>query len=268
MKPCDEVQRCVEEAGRAKVARPAGTVFLLAVFAGLFVSLGASFMLLVRCDAELTFGMIQIGGGLAFCLGLFLVLTCGAELFTGNSLMVGGALSGAYGWRDVARNWAIVYAGNAVGALVAVALLLAAGFLEIGSGTMGLTALGVAAGKAALDPLTAFARGILCNVLVCLAVWVGFAGSTVTDKLVAALLPVTAFAALGFEHSVANMYFLPMGLAAQALGYADGLVLMDAAGVASNLLFVTLGNIVGGAVLVGCGYWLAFGRRREARSDS
>ena len=256
MLPPAKTQEAFVHIGFAKAGLTRGRAFVLAVLAGAFVALGASFMLMVRSDASLAPSLSLILGGLAFCLGLFLVLVAGAELFTGNCLMVIGALDGRYPFIRMVRKWAIVYAGNAVGALLVAVLLLASGFPGMQDGSVGEFACSVASSKAALSPLVAFSRGILCNVLVCLAVWMGSAGKTVCDKLAAAILPVVAFVVLGFEHSVANMFFLPLGMAIEAMWGASSIAL---SGVLSNLLFVTLGHIVGG-VAVAAAYWFVYGR--------
>lgn len=261
MLPPAKTQEAFVHIGFAKTALTRGRAFVLAILAGVFVALGAAFMLTVRADATLSATASLLLGGLAFCLGLFLVLVAGAELFTGNCLMLIGALDGRYPLMRMVRRWAVVYAGNAVGSLVVVALLLAAGFPELLGGSVGSFAYTVAASKASLAPGVALARGILCNVLVCLAVWMGSAGKTVCDKLAAAVLPVVSFVAMGFEHSVANMFFLPLGLAVQALGMGAGAITV--AGVACNLLFVTIGNIIGG-VAVAAAYWFVYGRKESA----
>lgn len=256
MLPPAKTQEAFVHIGFAKARLTRGRAFALAILAGAFVALGASFMLMVRSDVSLSPTISLVLGGLAFCLGLFLVLVAGAELFTGNCLMVIGALDGRYPLVRMLRKWAIVYAGNAVGALLVVVLLLVSGFAEMQGGAVGELACSVAASKASLSPVVAFSRGILCNVLVCLAVWMGSAGKTVCDKLAAAILPVVAFVVLGFEHSVANMFFLPLGLAIEALWGGSSVVVL---GVASNLVFVTLGNIVGG-VAIAAAYWFVYGR--------
>lgn len=264
MLPPAKTQEAFVHIGFAKARLTRGRAFVLAILAGAFVALGASFMLMVRSDASLPPTISLVLGGLAFCLGLFLVLVAGAELFTGNCLMVIGALDGRYPFVRMLRKWAIVYAGNAVGALLVVGLLLASGFPDMQGGSVGELACSVASSKTALSPMVAFSRGILCNVLVCLAVWMGSAGKTVCDKLAAAILPVVAFVVLGFEHSVANMFFLPLGLAVEAM---SGHVSIALAGVTSNLVFVTLGNIVGG-VAIAAAYWFVYGREdrnEEAR---
>lgn len=261
MLPPAKTQAAFVHIGFAKTKLTRSKAFVLAILAGAFVALGASFMLMVRADATLSPTISLLLGGLAFCLGLFLVLVAGAELFTGNCLMLIGALDGRYPLMRMLRKWALVYMGNAVGALLVVALLLAAGFPAMQDGSVGELARSVAASKASLDPLVAFARGILCNVLVCLAVWMGSAGKTVCDKLAAAILPVVSFVVLGFEHSVANMFFLPLGMIIEAMGgmAMGGAASISVLGVLSNLLFVTLGNIVGG-VAVAAAYWFVYGR--------
>lgn len=256
MLPPAKTQEAFVHIGFAKARLTRGRAFVLAILAGAFVALGASFMLMVRSDVSLSPTISLVLGGLAFCLGLFLVLVAGAELFTGNCLMVIGALDGRYPLVRMLRKWAIVYAGNAVGALLVVVLLLVSGFAEMQGGAVGELACSVAASKASLSPVVAFSRGILCNVLVCLAVWMGSAGKTVCDKLAAAILSVVAFVVLGFEHSVANMFFLPLGLVIEALWGGSSVVVL---GVASNLVFVTLGNIVGG-VAIAAAYWFVYGR--------
>lgn len=259
MLPPAKTQEAFVHIGFAKARLTRGRAFVLAILAGAFVALGASFMLMVRSDLALTPTISLILGGLAFCLGLFLVLVAGAELFTGNCLMVIGALDGRYPFTRMLRKWAVVYAGNAVGALLIVALLIASGFPDMQAGAVGDLAVSVAASKASLSPLVACSRGVLCNVLVCLAVWMGSAGKTVCDKLAAAILPVVAFVVLGFEHSVANMFFLPLGMLIEAMGGASSIAVT---GALSNLVFVTLGNIVGG-VAVAAAYWFVYGREER-----
>ena len=254
-----EVEAAAEDAGLTKATAPAARLFVLAVLAGAFIALGGSFMLIVKADASLPFAVSQVLGGLVFCLGLFLVLVAGAELFTGNCLMAAGGLSRRYPLSGILRNWVIVYAGNAVGAILVAALLTLAAFGDMGSGAVGDAAITVAASKASLPPAVAFTRGILCNVLVCLAVWMGFAGKTVCDKLAATVLPVCAFVGLGFEHSIANLFFLPFGLMLTAIPGGAGITVGS---VAMNLIFVTAGNIVGG-VLVAVAYWAAYASKHR-----
>lgn len=266
-----QIETKAVEVGSAKAGMSPVRSFALAMMAGFFVGTGAMFMTLVKSDATLSLAASSLLGGLSFSLGLFLVLVAGAELFTGNSLMVIGRMHGRYSWADLGRSWLVVYAGNLVGALLLVVLLVGAGFADIAGGAVGETMVAVAMAKAGLSWRVAFFRGILCNVLVCLAVWMGFAGKTVADKLAVAVLPVMCFVACGFEHCVANMFFLPMGLVANALGYAaEGVDVsaLTAAGALANISAATLGNIVGGAIFVALGYWFVYGRGEQASPNS
>lgn len=242
----------VEEMGVAKAHADALSLFVLAVLAGAFISLGALFFTLVITGSNLGFGITRLLGGLSFCLGLVLVVVGGAELFTGNNLLAMAWASRLISTRAVLRNWLLVYLGNVIGCLGTVVLVVWADVASLGGGAVGETALNIARSKAQLGLGEAFARGILCNVLVCLAVWLAMGGHSITDKLLVILLPISAFVTLGLEHSVANWFFLPYGL---ALGGMDSLAL---SGIASNLLAVTLGNIVGGTLLVAGVYWLAY----------
>ena len=250
-----------ERVAETKDGTDLASALVLAVMSGAFISLGATFMLVVKSDATLPFAATQLLGGFAFTLGLFLVLAAGAELFTGNCLMVMGPLSGRFSWGKLLSSWLVVLAGNLAGALLASAAMLAAGVASANGGALGEAAIAVAEGKVALGWGTAFVRGVLCNMLVCLAVWVGHSASSVTDKFFSALLPVMGFMAAGFEHCVANMFFLPYAMMLQATGVASGSV--DLAGVLHNLSAATLGNLVGGVVLVGASYWFVYGRGRD-----
>ncbi|OUO34863.1 formate/nitrite transporter family protein [Olsenella sp. An290] len=252
-----------ERVAETKAGTDAASAFVLALLAGAFISLGATFMLVVKSDGSLPFAASQLLGGFSFCVGLFLVLSAGAELFTGNCLMVLGPLSGRFSWGRLLASWGIVLAGNLLGSLAMAALIFAADAGSANGGAVAQAALTVAEGKVALDWGVAFARGVLCNVLVCLAVWVGHAATSVTDKFFSALLPVMAFMASGFEHCVANMFFLPYALMLEASGRVAGSV--DLAGVLSNLSAATLGNLVGGVLLVGVSYWFVYGRARAGR---
>jgi formate/nitrite transporter len=218
--------------------------------AGAFIGFGALFYLLTITGAGDLFGPVRLLGGLAFSLGLILVVVGGGELFTGNTLIVMAWAGRQVSTRALLRNWLIVYFANFAGALLLVAAVLMAGSLDLMDGEVGRTAARVATAKLALSPLAAFARAILCNALVCLAVWLTFAAQDATGKILAILWPITAFVALGFEHSVANMFLLPLGLAAGAEG-----TLGEAFG---QLAIVTLGNIVGGAGGVALTYWACY----------
>ena len=255
------IEEKVEAAGINKANMPVAKAFVLAVFAGAFIAFGGLFFTVFLSDSTLSWGVQRVVGGLCFCLGLVLVLICGAELFTGNSLMVCALNSGKIDVAHLVRSWVVVWLGNFVGALLIVFLVYMAGIYKLNGEAVATSMVSVASGKVTLDWVTIFFRGILCNIFVCLAVWIGFAGKTVVDKVVGILLPIAAFVSCGFEHCVANMYFLPMGAVMRAAGYgADiaGASSLDIAGIFFNLGAATLGNIVGGALLVACGYWFVY----------
>ncbi len=248
-----------ERVAATKAATEPVPAFALSVLAGLFVAMGATFMLVVKCDSSLPFAATQLLGGFSFTLGLFLILAAGAELFTGNCLMVMGPLSGRFGWAGLLKSWLVVIVGNLVGSVLAAALLVGANAGSANGGAFAEAAVAVATAKTTLPWATVFFRGILCNVLVCLAVWCGHASTNVTDKFFAALLPVMAFMGAGFEHCVANMFFLAYALMLQATGVAGSVTL---AGCAVNLSAAILGNAAGGAAL-GAVYWFVYGRGRK-----
>jgi len=255
--------------GKTKLA--ALPAFALSVMAGMLIATGATFMLLVKGDSTLSFAVSQVLGGLAFSLGLLCVIVAGAELFTGNCLMVCAAADRKISWGAVLKNWALVYVGNLVGSLVIVGILLGANFAGMNNGAVGNAMINVAYSKISLAPEAIFFRGIMCNWLVCLAVWMGFAGRTVIDKVFTTIFPVMAFVACGFEHCVANMFFLPMGIAAfNTCGYAGDIdpakldamaQVLNAGGACYNIGLATLGNIVGGAIMVGMMYWIAYHKK-------
>ena len=251
--------------GKSKLAP--GRCFVLAILAGMFIGCGALFMTLVKSDANLSFAVASVLGGLCFSLGLICVVVAGAELFTGNNLMVMGALSKKISWGDLLKNWVIVWIGNFVGSLILVGIVAGANTAGLNGGEVGSTMMTVAAGKISLTPTVIFCRGILCNFLVCLAVWMGFAGKTVIDKIFTCIFPVMAFVAMGFEHCVANMFFLPMGIIAKGMGLAytgsADISVLTWGGAFYNIGFATLGNIVGGAIFVGVLYWIAYAKRGE-----
>ena len=249
----------VREVGVTKAAMPVLTMFALAVLAGAFIALGALFYTVTMTtgsEAAVPFGLLRLAGGVAFSLGLGLVVVGGAELFTGNNLIAMAWASGRVATQQIMRNWGWVYLGNLVGAA---ALVWLAGIQSMGDGAVGETMVQIARSKIALDPVSAVARGILCNVLVCLAVWLCMGARSVTDKILAIVFPITGFVACGFEHSVANMYFLPVGIALAAGGPAPLSVL----GVLSNLALVTMGNVLGGTILVALVYWLVYLRNSD-----
>lgn len=240
--------------------------FALAVMAGIMISMGALFMALVRCDATLGFAVSQVFGAAMFSLGLVCVLVAGAELFTGNSLMICAKASGKITWGQMFKNWGIVYAGNLMGSLLIVFVIHMCNMYGMNGGALGSYMVTVAAAKIAPDWVVLLFRGIMCNLLVCLAVWMGFAGKTVIDKIFVAIFPVTAFVGMGFEHSIANMFFLPMGLVAKCFGgfeYAGAANadLVNLGGILYNISAVTIGNVIGGCVFVGLIYWFAYRKK-------
>jgi formate transporter len=279
--PPDMAHRA-EAIGIRKAKQDFLMMFALAVLAGAFIAAGAFFATTVWTGgAALPYGLNRVFGGLAFCLGLILVIVAGAELFTGNNLIVMAWAARKVSTGQLLRNWGIVYLGNFVGALLTVVLMLLSKQYLAGKGAVGLTALQIATTKSSLDPIQAFFLGIMCNALVCIAVWLTFSARTTTDKILAIIFPITAFVAASFEHSVANMYFIPMGLlikqfapaafwATDALAKATPPVTIEAFSkltwgnfFINNLIPVTLGNIVGGAGMVGLIYWFVYLRPRE-----
>jgi formate transporter len=253
----------VREAGVTKATMPVLTMFALATLAGAFVALGALFFTITMTTSTTgqppAFGLMRVAGGITFSLGLILVVVGGAELFTGNNLIAMAWASGRVTTQQVMRNWGWVYLGNLVGAVATAVLVWLAGVLSMSDGAVGETMIQIARSKIALDPVSAVARGILCNVLVCLAIWLCMGARGVTDKILATVFPITAFVACGFEHSVANMYFLPIGVAL-AMGTSAPLSVADAV---SNLALVTLGNVLGGTILVALVYWSVYLRSSD-----
>jgi len=246
-----QIAQLVEAAGVAKAQLPAVRMLTLAILAGMFIALGAVAYTMVMTGVDPAYGPARFLGGVVFSLGLILVIIGGAELFTGNALMVMAAVDERISASQLIRSWAIVYVGNFAGALVIAIAVRMSGILESGAGE---TAVRIALAKAGLPWIEAFTRGILCNMLVCLAVWLTLAARTVTGKVFAILWPISSFVLLGFEHSVANMYLIPQGMLAGAQVAAGEFV--------RNFLAVTIGNVVGGAGGVALVYRLAYGAQR------
>lgn len=251
-----EVAARVAEVGVAKARLPLLTLGLLGVLAGAFIGLGALMAALVAADATLGLAAQRIVGGLVFSLGLVMVTVAGAELFTGNNLLAMAWASGRVSTAEVLRNWVVACAANAVGAAGVALLVAAAGLAAAHDGALARAVLRIADAKAQLPLLQAFFSGVLCNVLVCLAVWMAMAGRSVTDKVLAVVFPVMAFVALGFEHSIANLFYFPL-----AALWGAPLLLGE---VLLRLAVVIAGNIVGGSVLVALLYWLIYLRKPPA----
>lgn len=266
-----EMARRAEQIGINKAAAPAFSMFVLAVLAGAFIALGAIFATTVASGVgdAWPYGVARLLTGLVFCLGLVLVIVGGAELFTGNNLIAMAWAGGKVTTQQLLRNWVIVYTGNFVGSVGTAVLILLS--RQYTFGPVGETALRIAVGKVNLEFVAALVLGILCNALVCLAVWLTFSARSTVDKIAAIIFPISAFVAAGFEHSVANMYFIPIGLlikdfdpAFAAASAVDVSSLTWGSFLLHNLLPVTVGNIIGGTVLVAAVYWSVFLRQRPA----
>lgn len=267
-----EMATKAEYLGQRKAEMPLLTMFALAILAGAFIGLGAMFATTTAAGsaAVLPYGVVRVLTGLVFCLGLVLVIVGGAELFTGNNLIVMAWASGKVSTASLLRNWGIVYIGNFVGSIATAIMVFLSQQYLFGNGSVGLTALGIANSKVQLGFTQAIALGVLCNILVCLAVWLTFSARSTIDKIAAIIFPITAFVAAGFEHSIANMYFIPMGLLIARFdpGFAaaanlDLRGLTWGAFLLKNLLPVTIGNIIGGSVFVAAIYWSVFLRRKS-----
>ncbi len=261
-----EIAARAENVGAQKCGLSFSKLLVLGVLAGAFIALGAVFSTTVVAGTEAwPFGVRRAIAGLAFCLGLILVVTGGAELFTGNNLIVMAWARRRVTTRALLRNWSIVYLGNALGALGTAVLVLVARHFEMGGGAVGETALGIAMPKVKLSFMQAVALGALCNALVCLAVWIAMGARSMIGRIMAILFPITAFVAAGFEHSVANMYFVPYAILMEgwypefvATTGVDTTGLDWGAFLTHNLLPVTIGNIIGGAGLVAAVYWFVY----------
>ncbi|HLA87913.1 MAG TPA: formate/nitrite transporter family protein [Anaerolineales bacterium] len=282
-----EMATRAEYLGVRKAEMPVFSMLMLSVLAGAFISLGAIFattvaaggMSVTAADGAVAFstglpyGLIRLLTGLVFCLGLILVVVGGAELFTGNNLIVMAWASGKVSGRALLRNWVIVYAGNFFGSIATAVLMFFSKQYTFGSDAVGITALKIAIAKCELGFMQAIALGVLGNALVCLAVWLTYSARTTIDKIVSIIFPITAFVAAGFEHSVANMYFIPYALLVKSFDpvymakvgekVSNLEVLTWKAFFINNLIPVTIGNIIGGAVLVAAIYWIIFLRVKK-----
>lgn len=259
-----EIAARVETIGVIKARLPLIPMLMLSVLAGAFIALGGLYFVIVKSDASLGFAAKQVLGGVTFSLGLILVIVAGAELFTGNNLLAMAWADGKISTRELLRNWAIVCVGNFIGAAGMALLAFLSHHPEMNNGLIAQEYIRIASAKVAMPFWTAFFRGILCNILVCMAVWMAFAGRSVIDKAVAIVFPISAFVAAGFEHSIANMFFIPLAMLLQNF---DGIGVnsnnITWAGFFGNLVPVILGNIVGGSVLVGLVYHLIYRQERH-----
>ncbi|TAK22746.1 MAG: formate transporter FocA [Chloroflexota bacterium] len=263
--------RRAEAIGVVKSASPTLPMFTLAVLAGAFIALGAMFATTTSAGlaGAVPYGLARLAVGFVFTLGLALVVVGGAELFTGNNLIIMAWVSRKVTTRQIIRNWIVVYAGNFVGAIGTALLVFVSGQYQFGNGTVGASALIIGESKLGYGFVQAVALGILCNALVCLAIWLTYSGRTLIDRIVALVPPITAFVAAGFEHSIANMYFIPFALLIKYAAPDSYWTTIGTTAAAyprlaidsfllGNLLPVTIGNIIGGSGLVGLVYWLAY----------
>jgi formate transporter len=257
-----EVAQRIESVGVTKARMPTVPLLLLGVLAGAFIGLGSLFFVIVKSDPTLGFAASQVLGGLVFSLGLLLVVVAGAELFTGNNLLAMARADGLITTRELLRNWVLVCAANFAGAAGLALLVHFSGHTRMHGGAIAEQVVRLALAKQALPWSEALLRGVLCNVLVCMAVWMAMAGRSVVDKAVAIVWPVSAFVAAGFEHSIANMYLFPLAMLVQWGDPSVGASAVTWAGMAGNLLPVITGNLLGGSVLVGLTYHLIYRRER------
>jgi formate transporter len=251
-----EIALRVQAVGVKKARLPLLSQLILSVLGGAFIGMGALCYVLIHSDAGLGFAARQVMAALSFCLGMLLVVVAGAELFTGNNLIVMARAQGDIGSGEVVRNWSIVFAGNLVGTTGLALLVWLSGHPGMNDGAIGRDYLHIAEAKAALPFMVAFWRGILCNALVCLAIWMSYAGRSVIDKAVTIIFPIAAFVAAGFEHCIANLYYFAM-----ALLLAPQAAMPMVGGMLRNIVAVVIGNVIGGSVLVGLVYYLIYIRR-------
>jgi formate transporter len=275
--PPREMARKAEQIGETKAGMSWATTFALAILAGAFIAMGAIFATTTLAGAStIPYGLARLLAGLTFSLGLILVVVAGAELFTGNNLIVMAWASRRVSTARLLRNWTIVWVGNLVGALGTAGLMVVGKQYTFGKGAVGDTALQIASAKTSLGFVQAIALAALCNALVCLAVWLCYSARSTADKILAIVPPIAAFVASGFEHSVANMYFIPYGLLVKhdhafvaSLAKAPDLSHLTWTRFAwANLLPVTIGNILGGAVMVGAIYWFVYLREPAGPPES
>lgn len=266
-----EMAKRAEASAIRKGNRDFISAFFLAVQAGSFIAFGAALFTFTIHDSTMGIGLTKLIGGLTFSLGLILVVIAGADLFTGDTMMVMACFSRKITCRQMLRSWVFVFFGNLAGALAIVAMVYFSGHWFNGSSAVGAKALSIANHKVNLTFMQAFASGMLCNILVCLAIWLCYSSRSVTDKILSILFPITAFVAMGFEHSIANMYFIPAGLLLKSnpkvVALLEGVDLSNltlSGFMISNLLPVTIGNMVGGAIFVGTIYWILYLRKKES----
>lgn len=255
-----QIAERVDNIGVTKARLPLLSMAMLGMLAGAFIGLGALYFTLVISDAGLSFAVARVLGGVCFSLGLLLVVVAGAELFTGNNLLAMAWADGKVSTSEVLRNWAVVCAANFAGAAGLALLVFLSGHAGMNGGAVAQSYLKIAIAKSTMPVTELFFRGVLCNVLVCMAVWMVLAGRSVADKFFAIVLPISAFVAAGFEHSIANMYFFPLALLLKDSGIAlpAGADAITVYAMFRNLVPVIAGNIVGGSVLVALVYYVIY----------
>jgi formate transporter len=269
-----EMASQAESLGIAKANMPHLKTLILAVLAGAFIAFGAVFFTTVTTASTMSYGITRLIGGICFSLGLVLVIVGGAELFTGNNLIIMAWANKKVNTIQILINWGLVYLGNFIGAVFIVTLMMMSKQYLSASGQVGIQTLNIAKAKCEMGFLQAFSLGILCNILVCLAVWLCYSSKTITGKILSIVFPITAFVTCGFEHSIANMYFIPKAILLLQQKNPEILILIKQSNfnydsitwsnfIINNLLPVTLGNIVGGAVLVGLVYWFVYLRNSK-----
>lgn len=262
-----EIAQKVETIGVAKARLPLLSMLMLSILAGGFIGLGALYFVIVKSDPTLAFAAKQVLGGVVFSLGLILVVVAGAELFTGNNLLAMAWADGKISTFELLRNWVVVCIGNFIGAAGLAVLVYLSHHPDMNNGAIAQEYIKIAEAKAAMPFWTAFFKGILCNVFVCMAVWMALAGRSVVDKVLAIIFPISAFVAAGFEHSVANMFFFPLAMLLQTFGSLGvpehALQTVTWTGFFSNIIPVILGNIIGGSVLVGLVYHVIYLRDKK-----
>jgi formate/nitrite transporter len=257
-----EIAAKVESIGVAKARLPFLSMLMLGILAGAFIGLGALYFVIVKSDSSLSFASSQILGGLTFSLGLILVIVAGAELFTGNNLQAMAWAEGKLSTSELLKSWLIVCLANFIGASSLAVLVYLSGHTEMNGGRVAEQYVVIATAKGSLSFWGAFFKGMLCNVLVCMAVWMALAGRSVIDKAVAIIFPISAFVAAGFEHCIANMYFFPMAMMIETFGdVANRTDVISWMGMINNLIPVILGNLIGGSVLVGLVYHIIYRRK-------
>ena len=265
----DAVTEKAESSGVKKARYSLKTTVMLGILAGAFIALAGEFYTMVVFDAQVGFSIAKLLGGFVFSMGLILVVITGAELFTGNTLLIIAQMTKKISFQELMRNWILVYIGNFIGSIGIVLLIYFSDQWMLNDNAFAVTAVKIGVGKVSNDFFTAMIRGILANTLVVLAVWLSYSGRTLTDKVLAIIFPITAFVASGFEHSIANMYFIPMALIlkatpavqqtlASAAPHLDVGLLTVSRSLLFNIIPVTIGNIIGGGVFVGLTYWFVY----------